>query len=324
MEGRSSLFSWYQVRALFGVALLLFAALQADASNDRMRVGVVISGDNYYFTLTYQHMVKRVLDELPNTQFVLLTPASLRVHTDQSDFDLLIAIGSEATRTALEHPIDTPLLTTFVTQMMFQQYLEQNIAQQPERRISAIYLDQPVAYRVRLARILTPNAQVLGTALGPLAEQSHTEFLAATTDLDFELLATSIDLDSNPNRELTPVFREADVFVVVPDSAQLNQAASRWILNLGYRNRTPVIGFSQSYTRAGALASLYTAPQDIGRDTAENVVAWLCCRDEKVWQPHYSRYFTIDTNTSVAHVLGMELPSDDELKRAVLDYRETP
>lgn len=324
MEGRPPLSIRHRLRVLLGAMLLLFAAVQTYGGNDRTRVGVVISGDAYYFTLTYQQMTKRVLAELPDTQFVLLTSASLRIHTDQSDFDLIVAIGDEATRTALEHPIDTPLLATFINEATFRQSLNDNAALQPQRRISAIYLDQPAIYRVRLARTLAPNAHVLGTALGPIASQARHEYLAAATQYGFELLSLPINLDSNPNLELTPVFRQADVFVVAPDSARVNQAASRWILNLGYRNRIPIIGFSQSYTREGALASLYTAPQDIGRDTGESIIAWLCCANEETWVPRYSRYFTIDTNTSVAHALGMELPPDSELQRAVLDHQVAP
>ncbi len=323
MEGRRRLFSRYRLRTLLCATVLLWLAIPVHGAQ-QARIGVIISGDAFYFTLAYQQMVERVHIRLPDTEFVLLTPSSLRTQTDSHDLDLLVAIGTEATRLAMEHPLATPLLATFVTEEAFRHQLDNTNARASGRQVSAVFLDQPPIHRVRLARALVPRGQVLGSALGPIASLEDDLLASAARQSGFELITATIDLTSNPDRELTPVFRKADVFVVIPDSARLNQAASRWILNQGYRNRVPVVGFSRSYTRAGALASLYTAPEDIGRHTGETIAAWLCCGSNDLWIPRHSRYFTIDTNSSVGHALGIRLPSEAELYRAVLDYTLTP
>lgn len=319
-HGRSALLTIRLcLQILFGAALLLSAALSLPAAAQGARVGVVVSGDAPYFTLTYQQMTRRVLAELPDIRFVLLNASSLPDYPERADLDLIVTIGSDAARSALAHTVEAPLLATFLSRANYEALLARPALGSANRRISAIFTDQPPLYRLRLARRLLSEAQVIGTALGPNTSALRDELVEAAAQTDFALRLTAIDMDSNPSRELQPVFGEADAFVVIPDSAQINRASSRWILNLGYRERTPIIGFSQTYTRSGALASLYTSPQDVGRHAGEAIIAWLCCADPQIWQPESSRYFSIDTNAFVADALDIKLPSISELQHAVLE-----
>lgn len=305
------------VRILFGLVLLLSAAGWLHAADDSTRVGVVVSDDAPYFTLTYQQMTRRVRAQLPAVRFVLLNASTLPDYPEHADLDLLVTIGANAARSALEHTAETPLLATFLNRATYEEQLARPLPGAVDRQISGIFTDQPTLYRLRLARHLLPDAQVVGTALGPDTLQLCDELTEAAAQTRFELRIAAIEVASNPSQELQPLFREADAFVVIPDSAPINRASSRWILNLGYRKRTPIIGFSQTYTRSGALASLYTSPQDVGRHAGEAIIAWLCCEDQDIWQPGPSRYFTIDTNAFVAQVLGIDLPAISELQQAV-------
>lgn len=306
------------LKILFSATLLLSVVQSIPAAAESTRVGVVVSHDAPYYTLTYQQMTRRVLAELPDIRFVLLNASTLPSYPERADLDLIVTIGSHAAYSALEHVVDAPLLATFLSRADYEALVARPRTDN-DRRISAIFTDQPPLYRLRLARRLLPDARIIGTALGPDTLTLRNELAEAASQTGFELRLTAIDMDSNPSQELQPVFEAADVFVVMPDSAQINRASSRWILNLGYRKRTPIIAFSQTYTRSGALASLYTSPQDVGRHTGEALIAWLCCADSQIWQPASSRYFTIDTNAFVADALNIELPSVRELQQAILE-----
>lgn len=307
------------LQMLLGV-LLMSSTLPAQAVHEGPRIGVVVSNDAPYFTLTYQQMTRRVLSRLPDTRFVLLNASSLSDHQERADFELLVTIGSNAARSALEHTAETPLLATFLSKATYEQLVDHSVKDAIHRPISAIFTDQPALYRLRLARHILPDAQVIGTALRPDRQATRAELSEAATQTGFALSITAIDdTTSNPNQNLQPAFHDADAFIAIPDSAQINRASSRWILNLGYRTRIPIIGFSQTYTRNGAIASLYTTPQDVGRHAGEAIISWLCCADPHIWQPVPSRYFTIDTNPVAAQVLGIELAPISELQQAVLN-----
>ncbi|TNE76121.1 MAG: hypothetical protein EP334_09005, partial [Gammaproteobacteria bacterium] len=130
--------------------------------------------------------------------------------------------------------------------------------------------------------------------------------------------------EDNPVAVLRPLVQDSDVFIALPDQAILNRAIAKWILHLGFQQKVPVIGFSRAYTSAGALASIYTAPEDVGRQAGEMIAA----ASERDWsqppQMQYPRYFTLSTNPAVARSLGINLPPENEIYRRIEQEDQEP
>ena len=93
----------------------------------------------------------------------------------------------------------------------------------------------------------------------------------------------------------------------------LNRAIAKWILYLSFQHKVPVIGFSKAYTNAGALASVYSSPEGVGKHAGELISSWLKRGDEGIWEPQYPRYYTLSTNPAVARSLDITLPPESEL-----------
>ena len=53
----------------------------------------------------------------------------------------------------------------------------------------------------------------------------------------------------------------------------INIATAKWILQLSYRYRVPVIAYSMAYLNGGALAAIYSSPENVGRQTADLIIA---------------------------------------------------
>lgn len=128
-----------------------------------------------------------------------------------------------------------------------------------------------------------------------------------------ELKYDFLSKEDNPVSTLKPVVTESELFIAIPDHAILNKAIARWILYLSFQHKIPVIGFSNAYTNAGAIASVYSSPNDIGKQAAEAIAGWVKDGNNSIWDPVYPRYFTLSTNPAVARSLGISLPSDKEL-----------
>lgn len=83
---------------------------------------------------------------------------------------------------------------------------------------------------------------------------------------------------------------------------------AKWVLQLGFRARVPVLAFSRAYADAGALAAVFTAPDDVGREGAELLANWL----DTGHYPQgiqYPRAYSVATNPAVASALGVEPPA---------------
>lgn len=186
-----------------------------------------------------------------------------------------------------------------------------------ERRLSAIYLDQPLIRQMLLAKMLKPKMQTIGTVLGPGSDRQASYFSDAASSLGLTSLIGRLADSENPVRELTPIIEESDVFLPLPDSSVFNRASAKWILYLTLRNKVPLVGFSSSYAYAGAVVSVYSNVEQI----AQQALEILNNREpgDPLPGPAYPDDFSITINQTAARNLGLTLAPESamvmELKR---------
>ena len=118
-----------------------------------------------------------------------------------------------------------------------------------------------------------------------------------------------IKVSDNPINTLEPAISSSDLFIPLPDSRLINLATARWVLQLGYRHKTPVIAFSGTYVDAGALAAVYSSPDDVVKQAAELLQAWAVGVPGK-GTSYEPAYFSIKFNRSVASALGIQLKEE--------------
>lgn len=294
---------WTRSRRLLQAMCLLLLAPVAQAEE----VLLVLSD----ISPSYERVQQAVMD----TARVPARVSTLdQVEPLDSKSSLIVAIGSRACEQMLRryHP-GTRLICSFLPSSTFHQLTTTLLPGQKSDLISAVFIDQPLARQIRLARMIRPAAKVLGTALG----QSSQGIKPALQDLAasevFSLALAEISASDNPIEALTPVLEQSDIFLVIPDSSIFNRAISKWLLYLSLKNRVPVIGFSESYTNAGAAASVHSSPDQIGQQTGE----WLnrIIAGEAVPAPAYPAYFEVSINPVAVRTLGLDLPSAAAIQR---------
>ena len=139
--------------------------------------------------------------------------------------------------------------------------------------------------------------------------------------LDFELNQHRIDTDNKLLPVLRRLLQQNDVLLMLPRQAIFNRDSLKGVLLTSYRNRRPAVSYSPAHVKSGALASIYSSPQDIGRHLALLVEQKI---DDPAWQMppfQFARYYSISTNQRVARALGLDLPARGEL-RTSLDVLE--
>jgi ABC-type uncharacterized transport system substrate-binding protein len=232
---------------------------------------------------------------------------------------LIIAVGTKATRRAItEHP-GKPLLSLFLTRSAWRNLSEEAGA---DGRRAVVFLDNPPRRLFYLASLIKPEARRIGTVFGPVSQAYKRPLRDAMAGTHYQLIAADLTHQDNPVARLTPVIENSDLFLALPDRAFFNRNVAKWILYLSFRNKIPVIGFSESYTRAGALASLYSSAADIGRQGAELAESYLRSPADFHWRSFDPAYFSIEINPAVARALDMELPTPETLRLAIEKLEE--
>ena len=318
MDSVTPQLKWIQRRKNYILRLSLLLCLLFPSSFTTASTLLLLSGNAAYYQETAQSLQTNAVNlGISNDQFDVLTVEEFnRQHKNQQaaskSYELIVAIGTVAATNAIQHKGKTPLLNIFIPKNAFDSIYSVE-AQLSSQKISAIYLDQPSKRLLTLACLLKPKAKEFGTIFGPISKNIQPEIEQLTTARDINLNYDFLSKEDNPVTALKPVVTASELFIAIPDRAILNRAIARWILHLGFQHKIPVIGFSNAYTNAGAIASVYSSPENIGKHAAELIASWLKNTNSDIWSPQYPRYYTLSTNPAVARSLGIPLPKEKEL-----------
>ena len=118
--------------------------------------------------------------------------------------------------------------------------------------------------------------------LGPASVHRQAELSKYITDSGLQPQFVSISAKDNPIHKIEPVLSRSDVFIPISDSRLINIATAKWILHLSYRHKVPVIAFSKSYLKAGALAAIYSSPADVAKILSEWLIKFTECNRWRV------------------------------------------
>lgn len=301
---------YWRFLASLCLALAVFCLPRAAAALDGVAVVLSEEGDAY---ARVADKLRAVLSRdggtatLPVKMMLLKEGGSLRADPGQ----LLVAVGTGAMEALAQKNLPQPMLSVLVPRAAFEKVARQNGRQGDPRNFSAIYLDQPWARQFALIRHALPGRTKVGILLAPNSTELATELRAAAKAAGLAAIIGTVDGNADPLPELKRLLGESDVLQAVPDPLIYNRNTVQSILLASYRHQVPLIGFSSSYVKAGAIAAVYSVPEQIGQQAAEMIQHLAAGRHLPLPRP--PRYFSVGINTQVARSLGISLEDEASL-----------
>jgi len=273
----------------------------------------------------YTQFIERLLEQpriRPLHSRILPTPSQQEfpVIAAQDRHSLLLTIGTRALHYALAHTSKQPLLAVMVTAGAFQGHLRihpgarQRLA---NGQLGALYLEQPLARQVALARVVHPEANRLGTVFGPGTRNLVPQLQSIASQQHFTLVSAQLEGNENPAQVIDRIIASSDIYLALPDSTLFNQGTARWVLYSALKWRHPVLAFSARYVQAGAMAAVYTSVTDAAVESSEIVARWLSGGKKALETPHEPRLYSISTNPRAADSLDRILPSVEQIRQAI-------
>lgn len=305
-------------RALvYRIALAVFCIVSS-FSLQAETLAIIVSLDG----ARYHDIARNIARELQSTrklQVVQLKSSELDPRGRAlTDADILLTIGSEAAGKALQQRGTRPLLCTFLSQSAFETELLQHfdsIDAGLKSGISALYFEQPPQRIFQLARMIAPDAKVAGLALGPVLQTQQPSLEQQARQVKLELRTAVLSPDSNPVKTLEPLVAQSDLMIALPDKAQWHSQTAKWLLYLAYQRSKPVIAFSARFTEVGAVASLYTKPEDIAEQATS--IALEMPDTPGPGRIYWPEKFHISTNPAVARSLGLQLLDEKDYRSKI-------
>jgi ABC-type uncharacterized transport system substrate-binding protein len=238
------------------------------------------------------------------------------LHADPGQ--LLVAVGTGAMEELAKKNLPQPVLSVLVPRAAFEKAARQSGRLGDPRSFSAITLDQPLARQFALIRHALPGRTKVGILLAPNSTELTTALSAAAKAAGFVAIIETVDGEADLLPTLKRLLGESDVILAVPDPLIYNRNTVQSILLTTYRHQVPLLGFSPSYVKAGAIAAVFSVPEQIGQQAAEMIQRLAA--DRRLPLPQPPRYFSVGVNAQVARSLGISLDDEaslnNKLKRA--------
>lgn len=295
------------------IAAQLLLAGSAALAEERIAVLLSESGG---FHREFVDALQRTLDDhsIGGRSLIELTELPERVDDPRlAGVSVLVAVGVRAMRAAAERSDLPPTLNVLVPRASYERVLAESARRRPRTQFSVIYLDQPLSRQLALIRALFPGKPRVGVLLGPESSAFLPRLRAEEARGGPGVVSEKVLSELEIIPALARVLREADLLLALPDSTVFTRDSARPILLTAYRHRKPMLGFSQAYVNAGALAAVFSTPAQIARQTAEILDSSLARRSSLPAASH-PRYFSVAVNRAVARGLAIEAPADEALR----------
>jgi ABC-type uncharacterized transport system substrate-binding protein len=146
---------------------------------------------------------------------------------------------------------------------------------------------------------------------------TENSLIRSASRLEMHLHLEKIETTDQIGASLNRLLYKSDVLLAIPDTRIHNQSTVSNILISSYRKRIPLIGFSSAYVKAGALAAVYSSPEDIAFHIRDNIVRVYSGKKIENSEQN-AEYFSILFNSEVARSLDFPAKSVYELENEIL------
>lgn len=268
---------------------------------------LLLSSDNAY----YQETVRSLKDEtdIPGRFTTIFLNKQ-----GQTDSPLLqsashiIAFGIRASTLVFERDLASKSILCFLTHEQFRDLEAGQVH-------SAALLDQPLSRYLAFSSALISNART-----GIILLEDTDRGAEQVPDQRFRLQTRMLEAPNRLLSSLRDMLDSIDVFLMTPNLSLYNRNSLRGILLTAYRAGKPVISYSPAHVRSGALGSIYSSPQNIGRHLLDLLADKTAHKDPPGNKVEYARYYTIATNEKVAASLEIELADNDSIRQRMQEF----
>jgi ABC-type uncharacterized transport system substrate-binding protein len=247
--------------------------------------------------------------------FDQFTPANLPSNT------FVVAVGVQAFSSASKLDPKIPVFGMFVPKLAYDKILKES--GRTASNLSAIFLDQSISRQVSMLKAVLPNTKSIGVLLGSTSSALGDEIQQVSNksglDVHIELVSQGDDLTS----KLQHVLMNSSALLAIADPDIYNKDTAATFLLTTYRQQRPVIGFSQAYVKAGAMAAIFSTPKLLAKQAVEQIVQLKDKPNASIPAPLNPQYFSVEVNRQVARSLGVDVADSATITEQILKYERS-
>lgn len=179
---------------------------------------------------------------------------------------MVVAIGAEARAAVAKANPNLPVVSTMLTLA--------DISSEPAplaKSAGAVYLDVDFGQVVREINKLFPSRKRFGV-IATSRKSGPNRFVLSKLEKE----GFTVQVAVSPNRAgllgaLHELKGKVDMVICLPETGLFDSRTIPSLLRVSLENQLPVVGFSQSFVKAGAVAGVFPDYSDVGQQTADLV-----------------------------------------------------
>jgi putative tryptophan/tyrosine transport system substrate-binding protein len=175
---------------------------------------------------------------------------------------LVLAMGPLAASVSQEYLSDIPVIYCMVSNPQRYELAGNNIA--------GIAHDVPGETQFEYYKAMVPSLRTLGVIYDP--EKSGAlvkDAKDAARSLGLELIGVEVSSHKKVPQALRGLLGRIDALWMVPDDTVLTTDSFRFLLVTSFENKLPFLAISDIFVKVGALATIATQPEDLGRQVGK-------------------------------------------------------
>ncbi len=178
--------------------------------------------------------------------------------------DLIITVGTPATRSAISKVRNVPIIFTMVLDNISD--LDPGF-RSPD--INGVTLAIPVRQQLEMMEQALPNIRRIGLLYSGNSSQIYQSARDIASQKGLRLVASEIISERDIPDALRRIISEVDIFWMPPDAVIYDQNILQFILKECFRNSVPIMALSRQIAMAGTPLALGVDYDDIAIQTAE-------------------------------------------------------
>jgi len=234
-----------------------------------------------------------------------------KVINKENKTKLIIAIGEKNIESAnTTHPKINKLFISIAPK-------KNKLSLNPEIKTAFLYMTQSYCRQFHFIKLLNKKWRVIGLLNNHNKFINNDEFTHCADNYNLDTYTVNIDDNYQLRDKVIKVLNHADVLLATPDKHIYNSKSVKNILLTSYRHRKPVIAFSRNFVNAGALASIYSNPEQISKSATTLVLNYFKNKMTFERAEYYPLEFEISINRQVFMALDISIPNSSQLEQII-------
>lgn len=228
-------------------------------------------------------------------------------------YNVIIVAGVDAAKALAARPaVARPVFYTMLPLSSYQWLADNGMLLATHK---LLHIDQPPSRYLQLARAAIPEMKAIGYLYGETSAVYVDEVRRAADAARLGFVAADVAGSGKLANLLRDSFIKSDAMLLLPDPYLYNRRTVQEVLLASFRYKRPLVVYSESFVKAGAMVALFSTPEQLGRQTAELLACLGLPCYSAAPQRSYPKYFSVIVNEAVARQMGVESRSAEELQR---------